>query len=302
MSTGLLSPDPRLRELTDLGLIAGGALLHTYVSGSTSTPLATFSDVALTIPNANPIVASAGGLFGPIYLTVGLAYKYVLTDALGNELWRQDPIRLDATVAVTEANLTLSDVTTDDVSIAAHGFAPKAPNDATKFLNGLGAYAVPAAGVIPAGVTLIHQGTVTDASAGAATVDAFAVTMTAKDRLFVTYTLESTTQATAGPITLFSTTDAALLTTLFSAGAGITAGQLREGIMLLSPGITDLHQVQGLGVNIVSGTGTMELFASAIQTMATLLTTALSFGVRHGGVTAGGTFKLTWSVYKLAGQ
>lgn len=90
--SGLLSPDPRLRELTDLGLIAAGALLHTYVSGTPSTPLATYSDVDLTIPNANPIVASAGGLFGSIYLTANLAYKYVLTDALGNPLWSQDPV------------------------------------------------------------------------------------------------------------------------------------------------------------------------------------------------------------------
>jgi hypothetical protein len=45
-----------------------------------------------------------------------------------------------AAIAVTEANLTLSDVTTDDVSITKHGFAPKAPNDGTKFLDGTGAY------------------------------------------------------------------------------------------------------------------------------------------------------------------
>ena len=45
---------------------------------------------------------------------------------------------------VTEAMQVLADNTTQDVSTAKHGYAPKAPNDATKFLNGLGAYAVPA--------------------------------------------------------------------------------------------------------------------------------------------------------------
>lgn len=89
--SGFLSPDPRLRELNDLGLIQAGAKLNTYVTGST-TPLATYSDVALSVPNANPVVASAGGLFGPIYLTPGTAYKFVLTDALGNPLWSQDPV------------------------------------------------------------------------------------------------------------------------------------------------------------------------------------------------------------------
>ncbi len=63
--------------------------------------------------------------------------------------------------AVTEADITLADNTTDDVSIAAHGFVPKAPNDTTKFLRGDGAWAVPGAGpglTIPAGVMLEFAG------------------------------------------------------------------------------------------------------------------------------------------------
>jgi hypothetical protein len=46
--------------------------------------------------------------------------------------------------AVTEAKLTLADNTTANVSTSAHGFAPKSPNDATKYLDGTGAYSVPA--------------------------------------------------------------------------------------------------------------------------------------------------------------
>lgn len=37
---------------------------------------------------------------------------------------------------VVESEITLADNTTDNVSTSAHGFAPKAPSDATKFLNG----------------------------------------------------------------------------------------------------------------------------------------------------------------------
>ena len=47
---------------------------------------------------------------------------------------------------VTDANMTTSDITTNDVSTSKHGFAPKAPNDATKFLRGDGTWAVPSAG------------------------------------------------------------------------------------------------------------------------------------------------------------
>ena len=48
--------------------------------------------------------------------------------------------------SASDATLTTSDITTNDVSTTKHGFAPKAPNDATKYLNGLGAWAVPAGG------------------------------------------------------------------------------------------------------------------------------------------------------------
>lgn len=48
--------------------------------------------------------------------------------------------------SVTESDISLSDVTTDNVSTTKHGFAPKLPNDATTYLDGTGAYSVPAGG------------------------------------------------------------------------------------------------------------------------------------------------------------
>lgn len=45
--------------------------------------------------------------------------------------------------AITEVKLGLSDVTTADVSTTAHGLAPKAPNNANVFLNGVGQYSNP---------------------------------------------------------------------------------------------------------------------------------------------------------------
>lgn len=44
---------------------------------------------------------------------------------------------------VTEAMQVLADNTTNNVSTSKHGYAPKAPNDATKYLDGTGAYSVP---------------------------------------------------------------------------------------------------------------------------------------------------------------
>jgi hypothetical protein len=61
-------------------------------------------------------------------------------------------LRADGTYAeppqqtVDESEIDLSDVLTNNVSSARHGFAPKLPNDATKYLDGTGQYSVPAGG------------------------------------------------------------------------------------------------------------------------------------------------------------
>ena len=47
---------------------------------------------------------------------------------------------------VTDADLSLSNITTNNVSTTKHGFAPKAPNDATKYLDGTGTYSTPSSG------------------------------------------------------------------------------------------------------------------------------------------------------------
>ena len=88
---GTLAPVARQRVFTTLSVVAPGAKLTTYAAG-TSTLLATYSDVDLTTANANPVVASAAGLFGPIYLSQGVSYKFVLTDSADVAIWSQDNI------------------------------------------------------------------------------------------------------------------------------------------------------------------------------------------------------------------
>jgi hypothetical protein len=53
---------------------------------------------------------------------------------------------------LSDATISTTDITTNNVSTSKHGFAPKLPNDASKFLNGVGAYAVPPSGA-PSGLT-----------------------------------------------------------------------------------------------------------------------------------------------------
>jgi hypothetical protein len=70
--------------------------------------------------------------------------------------------------AVVEGDQTLADVTTANVSITKHGYAPKAPNDATKYLDGTGAYSVPSAAT-SVGYTVQGTNTIGVSPADAAT-------------------------------------------------------------------------------------------------------------------------------------
>lgn len=57
-----------------------------------------------------------------------------------------------------DSDLSLTDITTNNVSASSHGFAPKLPNDATKYLDGTGAYSVPAGSVCPTCVVASSPG------------------------------------------------------------------------------------------------------------------------------------------------
>lgn len=54
-----------------------GAKIYTYETGTT-TPLTTYTTSALSVANANPIVADSAGRFGPIYTDGSVAVKAVI--------------------------------------------------------------------------------------------------------------------------------------------------------------------------------------------------------------------------------
>lgn len=67
-----------------------GALLYWYATGTT-TPLATYSDEALSTPNTNPVVADANGRFPAIWLQ-SAEYKMILKTSDGVTVRTRDPI------------------------------------------------------------------------------------------------------------------------------------------------------------------------------------------------------------------
>lgn len=74
------------------GNVLSGGLLYTYAAGST-TPQTTYTDINGGTANANPIVLDAAGrLESEVWLTGGVAYKFILQTSTGSLLGTYDDI------------------------------------------------------------------------------------------------------------------------------------------------------------------------------------------------------------------
>lgn len=150
-------------------------------------------------------------------------------------------------------------------------------------------------------MTLLKAGSGTDTTAAATNVDTIAITgLTAKDTLVVYATIEAVTQAVARPV-LQNSTDGVTSAELFA------AGNMAAGDQVMTHSI--IRQRQG-GATLVGGiTHATQTFAGAAKaaissnpTFTQNWTGSWTLALRHGGVTAGGTFQWSWTVYKVAGQ
>lgn len=88
-----LSPICNDRQFDSNGNPLAGGLIYTYQAG-TSTPIATYTDAAGLIPQANPIVLNSGGLVtSPIWLNGGTAVKFVVQTSTGVTLRTIDNVQ-----------------------------------------------------------------------------------------------------------------------------------------------------------------------------------------------------------------
>jgi len=74
-ATGTIMPTPFQVFLDSNGNPISGGKVCTYIAGTT-TPTATYTDAALTIPNGNPIVTDIAGRF-TAYLALNASYKFI---------------------------------------------------------------------------------------------------------------------------------------------------------------------------------------------------------------------------------
>lgn len=79
--TGTVMPTPFQTTWDSNGNPISGGKICTYVAGTT-TPVATYTDSGLTVPNGNPITADTAGRF-TAYLTPGTSYKFIYQSSDG---------------------------------------------------------------------------------------------------------------------------------------------------------------------------------------------------------------------------
>jgi hypothetical protein len=105
-----LAPQPIFQGLGPNGTALAGGSLYTYAAGTT-TPQATYTDSTGSTPNTNPVILNSFGQ-AAVWLDPTLAYKFILRDGLGNQIWSADNIQaaLSGTGSIIPSANNLYDV------------------------------------------------------------------------------------------------------------------------------------------------------------------------------------------------
>jgi hypothetical protein len=127
--TGTLSDQTDLQTALNAKLTKNSA-----ITGATKTKI-TFDANGLVTVGADATTADIADSTNARYVTD--AQRTVIQNTSGTNTGDQ---------TISDATISMSDITTNNVSISKHGFAPKLPNDATKYLDGTGAFSTPTAG------------------------------------------------------------------------------------------------------------------------------------------------------------
>lgn len=254
--------------------------LQTMVNSGTAFPGAPFltykADADLTAPQNL-------GLLSTGYLKVAVAAAVATLSSVAGIPVADLIGKVGLAQGGTNADLSATGGASQVLKQATAGGAVTVAQLATTDISGLGITGA-----------LLHAGQGTDTTAGATTVDSIAISgLTAKDILWVVTVLESAAQPTA-QANLYSVTDAVALMAITNAPLAAGTGAVAQTSLSQRQGNANATQAG----TTISGFGAFGAFAA----VATAWTGAWTLGLRHGGVTAGGTFKWMWQVWKLPGQ
>lgn len=107
MATARLMPNGKQQFFDVNGDPLSGGKLYTYASGTT-TPKATYADSGMVTPNANPVVLDSRG---EATIFWNGAYKAILKDSGGSEIWTVDGFSTDSDAG----NVTYNSVALDSI-------------------------------------------------------------------------------------------------------------------------------------------------------------------------------------------
>ncbi len=147
-TTGKLIQNSAATVADTTGDITAGKYNTVAISGSSTPTLAVTGTTTVSGSNTGDQTSTAG--------LSNTTNKNLITDAqltvLGNTSGTNTG---DQTIS--DATISISDITTNNASTSKHGFVPKLPNDATKYYDGTGAYSVPTNSTVATGGVTTHD-------------------------------------------------------------------------------------------------------------------------------------------------
>jgi hypothetical protein len=92
---------PKSRILSNDGSQVGSGYKFYFYQTGTTTPITTYSNVALSTPNSNPVVADSNGYIGTVYVADFSVVKVIVKDANDNIIYTVDPVNPSGSGSIT---------------------------------------------------------------------------------------------------------------------------------------------------------------------------------------------------------
>jgi hypothetical protein len=115
-------PLPRAVAISSSGVPYPGAKLYTYTTGTT-TPLAVYSDYALTTPLSNPVIADSAGMFAALFASESVRYRFVLKTSADVTIYTQDDVQVGTNTATSASSVPWSGITSKPTTLSGYGIS-----------------------------------------------------------------------------------------------------------------------------------------------------------------------------------
>lgn len=280
----------------NLKVLSVGAA-HPLLDGSIDS-----DTVAGTVARGDLIVGNST----PKWARFGIGSANVVLRSNGTDpSWAQVALATDVsgTLPVANGGTGASTLTANNVLLGngTSALQAVAPGTSGNLLTSNGTTWASAAAPSTGSMTLLKAGSGTSTAAGNTNVDSysFASNLTALDTVQIYYTIESVTQQTALP-GLFGAASVLVYLGAANPSANLPAGGTVIGeVFLRQP----QSSATAIWAHRTCSDMTTTVQLGTIQGgVSGAWQGAWTLNLNHNGVTAGGTFKWSWAVYKIAGQ